>query len=245
LSQILLDVKNIGINFGGLAAVSDLSFQVKTGDVLGLIGPNGAGKSTTFNLISGFYKSSTGQVFYQGVEVTNRPPEYLHRLGVVRTFQSNVLFDSMTVFDNLYLGTLMSKGKKAEKMEWIDNILHFLNLYEVRDELSKNLSHGQQRMLGIGIALATKPKLMMLDEPLTGMNPVEIDRAVEILRKINEEMKITMVIVEHNMRAVMALCHRIVVLNYGRKLFEGTPEEVRNNEDVIRAYLGSAVKTNS
>ncbi|OUM91142.1 MAG: hypothetical protein BAA01_09620 [Bacillus thermozeamaize] len=245
MSQVLLDVKNIGINFGGLAAVSDLSFQVKTGEILGLIGPNGAGKSTTFNLISGFYKLSTGKVYFHGVEITNRPPEYLNRQGIVRTFQSNVLFDSMTVSENLYLGALMSGDKKAARLEQVDKILHFLDLYEVKNELAKNLSHGYQRMLGIGVALATKPKLLLLDEPLTGMNPVEIDRAVEILQKINTEMKITIVIVEHNMRAVMTLCHRIVVLNYGKKLFEGTPEEVRNNEEVIGAYLGKTAKTDS
>ncbi|WP_423801749.1 ABC transporter ATP-binding protein [Neobacillus sp. SAB-20_R2A] len=236
----LLKVNKMTRIFGGIAAVNNVSFDVNNGDILGLIGPNGAGKSTTFNLISGFYNLSSGKIYFDGEEVTNKKPEYLNKRQLVRTFQHNVLFDEMTVYENIFMGTVLSKMSDKEREALILEILETLNLSYVRDELSKNLPHGTQRMLGIGVALATKPKLLLLDEPLTGMNMVEIREAVDVLNKLNREKNITIVIVEHNMKAVMELCNRIVVLSYGEKIAEGTPEEVRNNEEVIRAYLGGS-----
>lgn len=236
----LLDVKGLTRQFGGVAAVNDVSFQVNKGDILGLIGPNGAGKSTTFNLITGFYKVSSGSIKYLDNDVTNKPPDYLKKQGVSRNFQHNVLFDEMSVYENVYMGTILSKNTKEEKKKVVDQILELMNLSDLKDEKTKNLPHGVQRMLGIGIALATQPRLLLLDEPLTGMNPVETKEAISIFRQIQTEKDITIVIVEHNVKAVMELCNRIVVLSYGNKLAEGTPQEVRNNEQVIRAYLGGS-----
>ncbi|WP_284037947.1 ABC transporter ATP-binding protein [Neobacillus sp. 114] len=236
----LLKAEKVTRIFGGIAAVNDVSFHVNSGDILGLIGPNGAGKSTTFNLISGFYNLSSGKIYFNGENVTNKNPEYLNKRQMVRTFQHNVLFDEMTVYENVYMGTVLKKMSEIEKGTLIEEILTFLNLIHVKDELTKNLPHGTQRMLGIAVALATKPKLLLLDEPLTGMNIVEIKEAVEVLKKLNTEKNITIVIVEHNMKAVMELCDRIVVLSYGEKIAEGTPEEVRQNAEVVRAYLGGS-----
>jgi branched-chain amino acid transport system ATP-binding protein len=236
----ILEAKDVTRYFGGVAAVNNVSFQVREGEILGLIGPNGAGKSTTFNLISGFYQLSSGAVHFDGENITNKPPEYLNKKSLVRTFQHNVLFNEMTVYENVFMGTVLNKMKQKEKEELVLELLTFLNLLHVKDEVTKNLPHGLQRMLGIGVALATQPKLLLLDEPLTGMNMVEINEAVAILNKLRTEKNITIVIVEHNMKAVMELCDRIVVLSYGKKLAEGTPEEVRNNEEVIRAYLGGS-----
>lgn len=236
----LLNVKGLTRYFGGVAAVKDVTFQVNKGDILGLIGPNGAGKSTTFNLITGFYRVSSGSIQYMDTDVTNKSPDYLNKHGVVRTFQHNVLFDEMSVYQNVYLGTVLSKSTKEEKKNVADEILEIMNLSDLRDEMSKNLPHGLQRMLGIGIALATQPKLLLLDEPLTGMNHMELKEALAIFRKIQSEKDVTIVIVEHNVKAVMELCNRIVVLSYGQKLAEGTPQEVRSNEQVIRAYLGGS-----
>ena len=193
---------------------------MKKGDILGLIGPNGAGKSTTFNLITGFYKVSSGSIKYLNKDITNKSPNYLKKQGVSRNFQHNVLFDEMSVFENIYMGTVLSKNSKAEKNKIVDEILDLLNLSELRDEMTKNLPHGLQRILGIGIALATEPRLLLLDEPLTGMNPVETKEAISICRQIQSEKDITIVIVEHNVKAVMELCNRIVVLSYGNKLAE-------------------------
>lgn len=236
----LLKANNVTRIFGGIAAVDNVSFHVEEGDILGLIGPNGAGKSTTFNLVSGFYNLSSGSIEFEGEDVTNKNPEYLNKKKLVRTFQHNVLFNEMTVYENIYMGTILSKMGNKEKHEMISEILTFLNLNHVKDELTKNLPHGTQRMLGIGIALATQPKMLLLDEPLTGMNMVEINDAIEVLNRLKNEKNITIVIVEHNMKAVMELCNRIVVLSYGKKIAEGSPEEVRNNEEVVRAYLGGS-----
>lgn len=234
----ILEVKNLTRFFGGIAAVDDVTFNVNKGEILGLIGPNGAGKSTTFNLISGFYRLSSGKIFYQNTDVTKYSPEKLNRKGLVRTFQHNILFNDMTVYENIYLGTVLSGDNKEKKEEVVMGILDFLNLTPVQDEVTKNLPHGVQRMLGIGIALATGPKLLLLDEPLTGMNQSETKEAIDIFNRIRSEKDITIVIVEHNMKAVMELCDRIVVLTYGKKLTEGTPKEVSSNDEVIRAYLG-------
>lgn len=236
--SVILDVKNLTRYFGGIAAVNDVSFRVNKGEILGLIGPNGAGKSTTFNLISGFYKLSTGEIYYKNKNITNKSPEYLRKQGLVRTFQHNILFNEMTAYENIYLGAALTKGTKKEKNDIVMDVLAFLKLEPFRDELTKNLPHGLQRMLGIGIALATRPKLLLLDEPLTGMNQTETADALEIFNRIRLEREITIVIVEHNMKAVMEICNRIVVLTFGQKLAEGTPKEVSTNDKVIRAYLG-------
>jgi len=249
----ILEVRSLSRRFGGLVAVDDLSFQVKAGTVHGLIGPNGAGKTTTFNVISGFYAPSGGQVIYRGEDVSGRKTSALAALGLVRTFQGTTLFQEFTVIDNVRLAchmsaetSFMSRILGTDRKEEADITAHahsLLELFELRDyadELTSNLSHGHQRALGLAVALAAKPKVLLLDEPFTGMNPEETRRMMEHVRQVRDEHDVTIVLVEHDMQAVMGLCDTITVMNFGSLLTEGTPEEIRTDPAVIEAYLGSA-----
>jgi branched-chain amino acid transport system ATP-binding protein len=234
----LLTAERISRRFGGIVAVSEFSFEIRPGEVMGLIGPNGAGKSTTFNVISGFYKPSSGKLTFQGEDITGLSAPAISRRGLVRTFQHGSLLREMTVHDNILIGTLRAVRHNAERESRVRETAELLGLGRLLDATAGSLPHGLQRMLSIAIAFAARPKLLCLDEPLTGLNSTEAASALEVMARIRDEFATTILLVDHNMRAVMRICDRIVVLNYGQKLAEGTPAEIRNNPDVIRAYLG-------
>jgi branched-chain amino acid transport system ATP-binding protein len=238
--EILLEARGITRRFGGLLAVSDLSFEVRKGEILGLIGPNGAGKSTTFNLLSGFYRLTAGSITFLGEPLESGHPWKAARRGLVRTFQHDSLLKDMTVYDNILIGACQSVRGTAERDARVRETAAIMRLDGLLYETARNLPHGLQRMLSIAIAFAGRPKLLCLDEPLTGLNQTEATEALALIRRLRDEFGITILFVEHNMKAVMSLCDRIVVLNHGRMLATGTPEEVSRNQDVIDAYLGGA-----
>ena len=252
--QPILQVRDLVRAFGGIVAVNDFSLDVYPGSIHGLIGPNGAGKTTTFNVISGFYAPSSGKVIYLGQDISGQETSALAELGLVRTFQGTTLFHQLSVFDNVRLGCHRSAkagllkrilgGDRATEEaanQKARDILAFFGLQEMADELASNLAHGHQRALGVAVALAADPKLMLLDEPFTGMNAEETRRMAKLVRRLRDEQGVTIMLIEHDMQAVMGLCEIITVMNFGTRLAEGTPDEVRANPAVIEAYLGSAV----
>lgn len=238
MAGVLLEVSGISRSFGGLRAVSDLSFAIHEKEILGLIGPNGAGKSTTFNLISGYYRPHGGKLTFAGKNITGLKPSKVGRLGLVRTFQHHSLLAELSVYDNILTGAYMFVRDTAAREQRIRETAELVGLASQIDELAKNLPHGHQRLLSIAIAFASRPRLLCLDEPLTGLNGAEITHALDVIRRIRDDFGTTILLVDHNMRAVMRTCSRIVVLNFGEKLAEGSPEEVSRNPEVIRAYLG-------
>jgi branched-chain amino acid transport system ATP-binding protein len=238
MSTPLLVAERISRRFGGLLAVSDFSFDIWAGEVLGLIGPNGAGKSTTFNVISGYYKPSSGRLTFQGADITGLSAAAISRRGLVRTFQHGSLLREMSVHDNILIGTLRAVRDNRAREQRVRETAELLGLGPMLGAIAGSLPHGHQRMLSIAIAFAARPKLLCLDEPLTGLNSTEIRAALETIARIRDEHATTIMLVDHNMRAVMRICDRIVVMNHGQKLAEGTPAEIRNNPEVIRAYLG-------
>jgi ABC-type branched-subunit amino acid transport system ATPase component len=248
----MLEVEALNKRFGGLTAIDDLSFRVEEGEIRGLIGPNGAGKTTTFNVISGYYTPTSGRVVYRGRDIAGMRSHAIAALGLVRTFQATVLFQEMTVLENVQVGQHLrarvgpwdvlsgrDRGIERAATERALEILGVLGLADRRDELTVNLPHGLQRALGIAVALSADPKLLLLDEPFTGMNPEETRVMMEHIRGVRAR-GVTILLVEHDMQAVMGLCDRITVLNFGRLLAEGSPAEIRNHPDVIEAYLGAA-----
>ena len=248
----ILEVKNLSKNFGGLMANRDLDLEVEEGEIRGVIGPNGAGKTTFFNVISGVYKPSGGTIKFDGTLISNLSPDKIAELGAVRTFQRVALFPNFTVLENVNIGRHlhareslfgavfgMSKQKEIENLEKSRQIVDFLGMTEHQDELASNLPYGLQRALNVAIALATEPRLLMLDEPVAGMNPTETAEMTRIIRLIRDEMGMTVMLVEHDMRTVMNLCDKITVIDFGEKLAEGLPQEIRANKDVIEAYLGA------
>jgi len=251
--MVLLEIKGVSKYFGGLVAVDEVDFQVNEGEIVGLIGPNGAGKTTLFNVISGVYRPNTGKVIFKDTDISGRRPNIVAGKGLVRTWQETILFKEETVFDNVLIGfhlkaktnmwaNLLPSFRSSLKQDNIfrqaREILGFMGLISMKDELAKNLPHGHQRALGVSIALASDPEMLLLDEPVTGMNPNETMTMMNLIRKIREELKITLVVVEHDMKVIMGVCDRIVVLNYGRKIAEGPPEAIKKNKEVIEAYLG-------
>ncbi|MCX8032246.1 MAG: ABC transporter ATP-binding protein [Thermoleophilia bacterium] len=250
---MLLEVRGLTKKFGGLIAVNDFDIDVAEGEIVGLIGPNGAGKSTVFNLITGVLKPTSGRVLFDGKDITGKSPDKVAALGIGRTFQLNPLFPDFTVLENVtasfhlhpysnlfqvFFNTKTYRRNEAFIREKAYEILEIVGLSEVAHELAKNLPHGHQKMLGVARALATRPRLLLLDEPLAGMNPSEIARSLETIRGMRDN-GITVLIVEHNMQ-ILKLCDRVVVISFGKKICEGTPAEVRANREVIAAYLGSA-----
>jgi branched-chain amino acid transport system ATP-binding protein len=249
-AQPILEARGLSRHFGGLVAVDNLSFAVEPLAIHGLIGPNGAGKTTTFNLISGFYAPTAGSVIYQGRDVSGMRTSALARLGLVRTFQGVTLFKEFTVLDNVRVGFHGSAGAgifsrilgtdrhvEARVTERAGELLEFFGLHGLRHELAGNLSHGHARALGMAVAFAAEPKLILLDEPFTGMNPDETRTMMGLIRAVRDR-GITIMLVEHDMQAVMGLCDVITVMNFGSRLTEGSPEEIRNDPAVIEAYLG-------
>lgn len=237
-AQVLLKVEGMTRRFGGLVAVKDLSFEVREGEILGLIGPNGAGKSTTFNVVSGYYKPTSGRLAFKGRDITGQGPARIARQGLVRTFQHDSLLREMTVYDNIVVGTFAMLRQRPERDARVRETAALMGLTEVLDEVAGNLPHGLQRLVSIAIAFAARPSLLCLDEPLTGLNQTEAMAVLAIFRRMREEHGISILLVEHNMKAVMDICDRIVVLDYGVFLATGTPLEIQTNPDVISAYLG-------
>ncbi|MEA2788522.1 MAG: branched-chain amino acid transport system ATP-binding protein [Acetobacteraceae bacterium] len=238
MTASLLVVQGLTRRFGGLVAVSDLSFEVREGEVLGLIGPNGAGKSTTFNVIAGFYRPTTGRLTFRGEDITGLSTTAISRRGLVRTFQHGSLLRDMTVHDNILVGTMHGLRHHHDREQRVWETATLLGLDTMLELTAGTLPHGHQRMLSIAIAFAARPLLLCLDEPLTGLNATEVAAMLAAMRRIREVFGTTILLVDHNMRAVMRICDRIVVLNHGLLLAEGTPLEIRNNQAVIRAYLG-------
>lgn len=240
-NAVLLQTTNVTRRFAGLVAVADLNFTVCEGEILGLIGPNGAGKSTTFNLISGFLKPSSGRLEILGKDCTRKSPTEISRMGLVRTFQHGSYMRSMTVRDNILLGTIhrLSGASSAQRQQRVAESAEILGLIPYLDKVAGSLPHGIQRLVSIALALATRPRLLCLDEPLTGLNETEVASTLNALRTIRERFGCTILLVEHNMKAVMAICDRIVVLHHGQQLATGSPSQIRLNEKVIAAYLGS------
>lgn len=252
----LLKVDNVSMVFGGLRAVSNLSMHIDEGELIGLIGPNGAGKTTAFNMITGVYTPTEGKVYFNGQQSSGKKSYQVTQMGMARTFQNIRLFSELSVIDNVKIAynmhvtynladAIVRDGKYLSEEEYITqkalDLLKIFHLEQEAHEVAKNLPYGKQRRLEIARALATEPKLLLLDEPAAGMNPQETKELMEMIRWIRKEFNLSILLIEHDMGLVMGVCERIYVLEYGMKIAEGTPDEIKHNTRVIEAYLGEEV----
>jgi branched-chain amino acid transport system ATP-binding protein len=233
----LLDVQGVSKYFGGLRANEEISFQVNRGEIISIIGPNGAGKSTLFSCVTGFHRVDKGRVIFKGHDITSRKPHAIARLGIVRTFQIVQVISDMTVLENVMTGGFLRHSRVVDVRRKAEEILAFTGLIEKGDYNALELTISDKKRLEVSMALAMDPELLMLDESMAGLTPVELRQIIELIRKVRAS-SVTVVVVEHVMEAVMELSDRVIVLNSGRKVMEGTPEEVVANPEVKRAYLG-------
>lgn len=255
MSEYVLETKELGISFGGLKAVQNVNLKIKKNEIYGLIGPNGAGKTTVFNMLTGVYKPTTGTFYLNGEELRGLSQEKINHKGIARTFQNIRLFNNMTVIRNVMVGlhnqpefecgilpTILRFPKqfRVEKsmVERAEELLKIFGLYEAKNTLACNLPYGKQRKLEIARALATNPKLLLLDEPAAGMNPQETAELVETIRFVRDKFDMTVLLIEHDMNLVTGICDNVTVLNFGTTLAEGKTEDVLANPEVVRAYLG-------
>ncbi|MEM3658746.1 MAG: ABC transporter ATP-binding protein [Candidatus Hadarchaeum sp.] len=244
--SVLLAVDSVTVRFGGLVALDRVSLEVQEGEILGIIGPNGAGKTTLFNTITGDIKPYSGRVLLQGENITGLSPHVICRKGIARTFQLTLLFPELTVMECVWVGVnsvhrlpwnpVVLADKDLRLKEEVGSILSLVGLWEKRDQKAGTLSYGDQKILEIAMAISIRPKILLLDEPTQGVDPGETQKVVEVIRKLSEKM--TIVVIEHNMDVVLELCRRIIVLNEGRKLADGSPKEIRENGDVQKVYIG-------
>jgi len=249
----MLEIKGLTKYFGGLAAVNQIDINMQEGDIRGLIGPNGAGKTTFFNLVTGYIRPTSGQVIFEGKDITGKKPHYVAGTGIVRTFQQSNIFPYFTVLENVVFASHLKPGvsfwetvfrtragrkKEAEILQRSQEILERVGIKDLANTPAGTLAHGHKRILGIAIALAAKPKLLLLDEPLSGMNAQEVTDTIGLITRLWQS-GLTILLIEHNMRAAMSLCKQITVINFGKKIAEGPPEEIQKNDEVIQAYLGS------
>lgn len=251
--MVLLKTEGLGIQFGGLKAVDEFNFEIDKGQLYGLIGPNGAGKTTVFNLLTGVYKPTSGQILFNGKSILKLNPTQITKAGVARTFQNIRLFKNMTVIDNVKVGlhnsqnySLLAPILKLPSFytseqaieEMAHSLLKVFDLDQFADSKAKNLPYGKQRKLEIARALATSPQLLLLDEPAAGMNPTETAELMETIKIVRDKFSVAILLIEHDMKLVMGICEKIAVLNFGTVIAFGKPEEIQSNPDVIAAYLG-------
>lgn len=249
----ILKIDNITMKFGGLTAVSEFSVNIEEGELIGLIGPNGAGKTTIFNMLTGMYRPTSGKIYFHDKKINGLGIDRITSLGIARTFQNIRLFNNLSVIDNVKVGAHVHLNSSVWKaiLRWPGylkeedviqndaiNLLKEVRLEKLQDYFAGNLPYGEQRRLEIARALATRPKVLLLDEPAAGMNPLESRELMKFILEIQEKFKLTIVLIEHDMKVVMGICKRILVLDYGKTIAEGNPKEIQHNPEVIKAYLG-------